>query len=44
MTIFTGFAGGEYAFQMANAVVFFVFTVVVSLLQLLLVRNREVSV
>jgi raffinose/stachyose/melibiose transport system permease protein len=44
MTIFSGFAGGEYAFQMANAVVFFLFTVVVSLLQLLLVRNREVSV
>ncbi|CAL9589476.1 Melibiose_raffinose_stachyose import permease protein MelD [Streptomyces sp. enrichment culture] len=44
MTIFTGFAGGEYAFQMANAVVFFVFTAAVSLLQLLLVRNREVSV
>lgn len=44
MTIFTGFAGGEYAFQMANAVVFFVVTVAVSLLQLFLVRKREVNV
>ncbi|KUL21319.1 carbohydrate ABC transporter permease [Streptomyces regalis] len=43
MTIFNGFAGGDYAFQMANAVVFFVFTVLVSLLQLLFVRNREVN-
>ncbi|MEV0598773.1 sugar ABC transporter permease [Streptomyces sp. NPDC050315] len=43
MTIFSGFDGGEYAFQMANAVVFFVFTLAVSLLQLLFVRNREVN-
>ncbi|MER6091641.1 carbohydrate ABC transporter permease [Streptomyces bluensis] len=43
MTIFGGLNGGEYAFQMANAVIFFVFTVLVSLLQLLFVRNREVN-
>lgn len=43
MTIFNGFDGGEYAYQMANAVVFFVFTVTVSLLQLLVLRNREVN-
>lgn len=43
MTIFGGLNGGEYAFQMANAVIFFIFTVLVSLLQLLFVRNREVN-
>ncbi|MDI3422020.1 carbohydrate ABC transporter permease [Streptomyces luteolus] len=43
MTIFGGFEDGEYAFQMANAVVFFLFTAGVSLLQLLFVRNREVN-
>lgn len=43
MTIFTGFTSGDYAYQMANAVVFFVFTIIVSLAQLLFVRNREVS-
>lgn len=43
MTIFTGLNGGDYAYQMANAVVFFAFTVLVSLLQLFLVRNREVN-
>ena len=30
MTIFTGFTGGDYAYQMANAVIFFIVTVVVS--------------
>lgn len=43
MTIFGGLNGGDYAFQMANAVIFFIFTVLVSLLQLLFVRNREVN-
>jgi raffinose/stachyose/melibiose transport system permease protein len=40
MTIFTGYTGGDYAYQMANAAVFFVLTVVVSLLQLLATRGR----
>jgi raffinose/stachyose/melibiose transport system permease protein len=40
MTIFTGYTGGDYAYQMANATVFFVLTVVVSLLQLLATRGR----
>ncbi|GHH86473.1 sugar ABC transporter permease [Streptomyces sulfonofaciens] len=40
MTIFSGYTGGDYAYQMANAAVFFVLTVVVSLLQLLATRGR----
>ena len=43
MTIVTGFTGGDYAYQMANAVVFFIVTVVVSLLQLRLIKGREMS-
>ncbi len=30
MTIFTGFTSGDYAYQMANAVIFFLITLVVS--------------
>ncbi|GAA2313925.1 sugar ABC transporter permease [Streptomyces kunmingensis] len=40
MGIFTGYTGGDYAYQMANAAVFFVLTVVISLLQLLATRGR----
>jgi raffinose/stachyose/melibiose transport system permease protein len=43
MTIFTGFNGGDYAYQMANAVIFFIVTLVLSLLQLQLIRRRGVS-
>lgn len=43
MTIFSGFASGDYAYQMANAVLFFVVTVVVSVLQLQIIRTRGVS-
>jgi len=43
MTIFSGFTGGDYAYQMANAVVFFVLTVVISVLQLQIIRRRGVS-
>lgn len=43
MGIFNGFNNGDYAYSMANAVVFFVITVVVSLLQLRLIRGREVA-
>ncbi|MFE6887399.1 carbohydrate ABC transporter permease [Streptomyces sp. NPDC057694] len=39
-TIFLGYTGGDYAYQMANATVFFVLTVAVSLLQLLATRGR----
>lgn len=44
MTIFTGFTSGDYAYQMANAVIFFVVAILVSLLQLLLIRRRGVSI
>jgi len=43
MTIFTGFTSGDYAYQMANAVVFFVVTVTLSLVQLQFIRRRGVS-
>jgi len=43
MTIFTGFQTGDYAYQMANAVVFFVITVLISLAQLRLINGRGVS-
>ncbi len=40
MTIFTGFSGGDYAYQMANATLFFVIVVILSLLQLRISRGR----
>jgi len=40
MTIFTGFTGGDYAYQMANATLFFIIAVVISILQLRLTRGR----
>nr|WP_296064318.1 sugar ABC transporter permease [uncultured Actinoplanes sp.] len=43
MTIFTGFSSGDYAYQMANAVLFFILTIVVSVMQLGLIRNRDVE-
>jgi raffinose/stachyose/melibiose transport system permease protein len=43
MSIFTGFTGGDYAYQMANAVLFFIVTLTLSLLQLQLIRRRGVS-
>lgn len=43
MSIFNGFNSGDYAYQMANAVIFFVVTVAVSILQLLLIRRRGVQ-
>jgi raffinose/stachyose/melibiose transport system permease protein len=43
MTIFTGFTSGDYAYQMANAVIFFLVTVLISLVQLQLIRRRGVS-
>ncbi|WP_438353733.1 carbohydrate ABC transporter permease [Microbacterium sp. CJ88] len=42
MTIVTGFTGGDYAYQMANATIFFLITVVIALLQLGLTRGRNV--
>jgi raffinose/stachyose/melibiose transport system permease protein len=40
--IFGGFTGGDYAYQMANATVFFVITVLISVAQLVLTRGRTV--
>lgn len=40
MTIFTGFTGGDYAYQMANATIFFIIAVAVSVLQLRLTRGK----
>lgn len=42
MTIFTGFSGGDYAYQMANATIFFLITLTLALLQLRLTRGRNV--
>ncbi len=44
MTIFTGFTSGDYAYQMANAVIFFLVTVIISLLQLEIIRRRGVAI
>lgn len=41
MTIITGFTGGDYAYQMANATMFFVIVVVISLIQLRITRGRN---
>lgn len=42
MTIFGGFTGGDYAYQMANATIFFLITLVISLAQLAVTRGRSV--
>lgn len=41
MTIIAGFNGGDYAYQMANATIFFIIAVLISLLQLSLMRGRN---
>jgi raffinose/stachyose/melibiose transport system permease protein len=40
MTIFSGFTGGDYAYQMANATIFFLIAVVLALLQIRLTRGK----
>ena len=40
-TIFAGFNGGDYAYQMANASVFFVITLVIAIIQLRLTQGRS---
>jgi raffinose/stachyose/melibiose transport system permease protein len=42
MTIFTGFSGGDYAYQMANATIVFLIVLTLALLQLRLTRGRNV--
>jgi len=39
-TIFTGFFTGDYAYQMANAVIFFIITLFLALFQLSVIRRR----
>ncbi len=41
MTIVTGFTGGDYAYQMANATFFFLITILISLIQLRATRGRS---
>lgn len=41
MTIFSGFTGGDYAYQMANATIFFLIAVVLAVVQLRLTRGRS---
>ncbi len=41
MTVISGFNGGDYAYQMANATIFFVVAILISLLQLSLTRGRN---
>ena len=43
VTIFSGFSGGDYAYQMANAAVFFLITIIIALLQLRLTQGRSGS-
>ena len=43
MTIFSGFTGGDYAYQMANATVFLVVTALISVAQIVATRGRAVS-
>ncbi|WP_245988689.1 carbohydrate ABC transporter permease [Flexivirga caeni] len=43
MGLFNGFNSGDYAYSMANAVIFFIITVIIALLQLRLMKGREVS-
>ena len=40
MTIFSGFTGGDYAYQMANATIFFLIAVVLAVLQLRTTRGK----
>ena len=41
MTIVTGFTSGDYAYQMANATIFFLIAIVISLIQLRLNRGKD---
>ena len=40
MSIFNGFGNGDYAYQMANATIFFIIAVVIALLQLRFTRGK----
>ena len=43
MKIFSGFTGGDYAYQMANAVIYFLITLIISLMQLRIIQRRGVA-
>ena len=43
MKIFSGFTGGDYAYQMANAVIYFLITLIISLTQLRIIQRRGVA-
>ncbi|MFI9487825.1 carbohydrate ABC transporter permease [Promicromonospora sp. NPDC052451] len=43
MTIFGGFTGGDYAYQMANATVFLIVTALISVAQIVATRGRAVQ-
>ncbi|MFT4234790.1 MAG: sugar ABC transporter permease [Microbacterium sp.] len=42
MTIIAGFNGGDYAYQMANATIFFIVAIIISLIQLSANRGRSI--
>lgn len=42
-TIFAGFSGGDYAYQMANAAIFFIITIAIALLQLRLTKGGSAA-
>lgn len=41
MTIIAGFNGGDYAYQMANATIFFLVAIIIALIQLSVTRGRS---
>ncbi|MGO1715353.1 MAG: sugar ABC transporter permease, partial [Ancrocorticia populi] len=41
MSIIQGFFGGDYAYQMANATIFFIVAILIALLQLSLNRGKN---
>ena len=41
MSIFNGFTNGDYAYQMANATIFFLIAIVIALLQLRVTRRKD---
>ncbi|PWH07233.1 sugar ABC transporter permease [Brachybacterium endophyticum] len=40
MSIFKGFSGGDYGYQMANAAVFFLISIIIAVIQLRITRGR----
>ena len=40
LSIFRGFEGGDYAYQMANAVIFFLISIVIAIIQLRFTRGK----